>query len=122
MGPEELLVHQKAALPLRSISHVASGARGGRERRSTSRASRCQVRPCSVEYADEERMRYARWISQSADKEASRHEENRWRLPKSQARSSFEKAFCVRICFDDYFVKILVFPSVAIERLRISTN
>lgn len=94
MGPEELLVHQTAALPPRSIRHVASGARGGRERRSTARASRGQVRPCSVEYADEERMRYARRISQSADKEASRHEENRWQ--KSQARSSFERAFCVR--------------------------
>lgn len=98
MGPEKLLVHQTATLPARSICHVASGARGGRERWSTARAGRRQVRPCFVECADEERMHYARRISQSADKEVSGYEENRQRLRESEARSSFEETFCVRTC------------------------
>jgi len=48
---------------------VAPGARGRRERRSAARADRRQVRPCSVEHADEEEMRYARRIGQSSGQE-----------------------------------------------------
>lgn len=102
LGSEKLLVHQTTVLSARSIRHVVSGARSDRKQWSAARAGRGQVRPCSVECADEERMYYARRISQSADKEASGREENQ-RLRESQARSSFEGAFCVRTRWRFFF-------------------